>query len=460
MSASNIEFGLTLEAVTTRPRSRPRSRRSPSWCSSTEFLDRRVTQLSGGQRQRVAIARALVTEPDILLLDEPLSALDAHLRVRMQSEMKRLQQRLGISFVYVTHNQSEAFSMADRVVVMNKGRIEQIGSPEEIYLVPKTRFTAEFVGTNNIFDGKVVDMRDGLIMVQCADAIISAPSSERPPGKGSTVTLVVQADKVRSNPTGVPGENSLRAVLSGREFTGSQVIYYLETPSGGEVKMVAQEPFSQTERATIDMAMQLYWSPADTVVLRPGIVPGVENMPGRRSYVRAGSLIVVSASDSQSIPADVLEAAGGGFSPIKVVGIGIPLAYSLVFFAAPLVFLVVLGFWLVEDFQVVPAFSLENYLDIAQHMFARSNYCVGHCPVAVGVAHHRLLRRAAVLSDGAGDRLRGPTIAPPAASHAGGRSVLDQLCPAAVFLADPPGQQGHHQLGPSRGPASRICRST
>jgi spermidine/putrescine transport system ATP-binding protein len=254
-----------------------------------QFLDRRVSQLSGGQKQRVAIARALVTEPEILLLDEPLSALDAHLRIRMQSEMKRLQQRLGLSFLYVTHNQSEAFSMADRVVVMNKGRIEQFGSPEEIYTRPKTHFVAEFVGSNNIFDGKVVDVRDGLIRVQCADAIISAASGERPPGKGSTVSLVVQADKVRSHPTGIPGENSLRAVLSGREFTGSQVIYYLETSSGGEVKMVAQEPFSQTERAAINMAMQLYWSPADTVVLRPGIVPGVENMPGRRSYVALGT---------------------------------------------------------------------------------------------------------------------------------------------------------------------------
>jgi spermidine/putrescine transport system ATP-binding protein len=254
-----------------------------------QFLDRRVSQLSGGQKQRVAIARALVTEPEILLLDEPLSALDAHLRIRMQSEMKRLQQKLGLSFLYVTHNQSEAFSMADRVVVMNKGRIEQFGPPEEIYTRPKTHFVAEFVGSNNIFDGKVVDVRDGLIMVQCADAIISAAAGERPPGKGSTVSLVVQADKVRSNPIGISGENSLRAVLSGREFTGSQVIYYLETSGGGEVKMVAQEPFSQTERATINMAMQLYWSPADTVVLRPSIVPGVENMPGRRSYVALGT---------------------------------------------------------------------------------------------------------------------------------------------------------------------------
>ena len=284
----NIAFGLTLGRHD-KAAVRAKVDEIAELVQLGQFLDRRVSQLSGGQKQRVAIARALVTEPEILLLDEPLSALDAHLRIRMQSEMKRLQQRLGLSFLYVTHNQSEAFSMADRVVVMNKGRIEQFGSPEEIYTRPKTHFVAEFVGSNNIFDGKVIDVRDGLIMVQCADAIISATSGERPPGKGSTVSLVVQADKVRSNPTGVPGENSLRAVLSGREFTGSQVIYYLETPRGGEVKMVAQEPFSQTERAAINMAMQLYWSPADTVVLRPNIVPGAQNVPGGRSYVALGA---------------------------------------------------------------------------------------------------------------------------------------------------------------------------
>jgi spermidine/putrescine transport system ATP-binding protein len=284
----NIAFGLTLRRHD-KAAVKAKVDQIADLVQLGQFLDRRIGQLSGGQKQRVAIARALVTEPEILLLDEPLSALDAHLRIRMQSEMKRLQQRLGISFLYVTHNQSEAFSMADRVVVMNKGRIEQYGPPEEIYTRPKTHFVAEFVGSNNIFDGKVVDVEGSLIKVQCADTIVSAAAGERPPGKGSTVSLVVQADKIRSKPAGTVAENSLNAVLSGREFTGSQVIYHLETAAGVEVKMVAQEPFSQTERAGINMTMQLYWSPADTVVLRPNIVPGVENMPGGRSYVALGT---------------------------------------------------------------------------------------------------------------------------------------------------------------------------
>jgi spermidine/putrescine transport system ATP-binding protein len=284
----NIAFGLTLGRYD-KAAVRAKVEQVAELVQLGSFLDRRIGQLSGGQKQRVAIARALVTEPEILLLDEPLSALDAHLRIRMQGEMKRLQQHLGLSFLYVTHNQSEAFAMADRVVVMNKGRIEQYGPPEEIYTRPKTHFVAEFVGNNNIFDGRVVEAQDGLIKVQCVDGVISAAAGERPPGKGSTVSLVVQADKVTSKPMGVPAENSLRAVLSGREFTGSQVIYHLETAAGVEVKMVAQEPFSQTERAGASTTMQLYWSPVDTVILRPNIVPGVQNVPGRRSYVALGT---------------------------------------------------------------------------------------------------------------------------------------------------------------------------
>lgn len=284
----NIAFGLTLKRHD-KAQVKAKVDQIAEMVQLGPFLDRRIAQLSGGQKQRVAIARALVTEPEILLLDEPLSALDAHLRIRMQSEMKRLQQRLGISFIYVTHNQSEAFSMADRVVVMNKGRVEQIGPPEEIYSRPQTHFVAEFVGSNNIFDGSVVGVEHGLVAVQCPQGVIHAAAGDRPPGRGSTVSLVVQADKLRSRSSGVAGENGIRAVLSGREFTGSQVIYHLETADGGEVKMVAQEPFSQTETAGASAEMQLYWSPADTVILRPNIVPGPENVPGGRSYVALGT---------------------------------------------------------------------------------------------------------------------------------------------------------------------------
>ncbi len=284
----NIAFGLTLgKNDSTEVRNRVAA--VADMVQLQDFLDHRINQLSGGQKQRVAIARALVTEPEILLLDEPLSALDAHLRIRMQSELKRLQQSLGISFIYVTHNQSEAFSMADRVVVMNKGRVEQIGTPEEVYNRPRTHFVAEFVGNNNIFDGRVKGVDGDWLVVDCPQGTIRAAIGERASGPESTVTLVIQADRMRSTPSGAPGENSLTARLSGREFTGSQVIYHLEADDGLEVKMVSQEPFSQSDQLDVNQSMQLYWMPADTVVLPPSVLPGPENVPGARNYVSLGN---------------------------------------------------------------------------------------------------------------------------------------------------------------------------
>ena len=150
----NVEFALKMRGVGKAER----RRRAEQWLERMqilEFSERNISQLSGGQRQRVALARSLVVEPEILLLDEPLSALDAALKVRMQSVLKNLQRETGITFVYVTHSQSEAFSMADRVVIMSRGRIEQIGNPQEIYRAPRTRFVAEFLGSSNIFSGTV-----------------------------------------------------------------------------------------------------------------------------------------------------------------------------------------------------------------------------------------------------------------------------------------------------------------
>ena len=133
-----------------------RRRRALDWLNRlglAGMADRDIAQLSGGQRQRVAIARALVTEPSILLLDEPLSALDAHLRVRMQTELSRLHKELGITFVYVTHAQSEAFALADRIVIMSDGRIQQVGRPQDVYRAPVNPFVADFMGMNNLIRG-------------------------------------------------------------------------------------------------------------------------------------------------------------------------------------------------------------------------------------------------------------------------------------------------------------------
>ncbi|MEM7425504.1 MAG: ABC transporter ATP-binding protein, partial [Pseudomonadota bacterium] len=152
------------------------------------YGERGIDQLSGGQKQRVALARAIVFEPRILLMDEPLSALDAHLVIRMQSVLTKLQRELGITFVYVTHSQSEAFAMADRVVIMSKGDIAQIGSPREVYRAPKTRFVAEFVGRNNILPGKVATVSDGSVSVDTPLGMFTVPGQAEP---GATASIVV-----------------------------------------------------------------------------------------------------------------------------------------------------------------------------------------------------------------------------------------------------------------------------
>jgi ABC-type Fe3+/spermidine/putrescine transport system ATPase subunit len=263
----NIAFGLTLH----RHDKREVARKVEAVAELVQLgplLDRRIAALSGGQKQRVAIARALVTEPTILLLDEPLSALDAHLRTRVQGELKRLQQRLGIAFVYVTHNQSEAFSMADRVVVMNHGRIEQIGTPQDIYTFPRTRFVAEFVGMNNLIEGRVSDTYSGGLLVDCGigrQLVALAGDAERVWAAGDPVTLVLQAGKIRREPR-LAGENRVQAVLSDREFVGSQVIYFLRAGDGSELRMIVQEPFGAAE-ASLQATLDLFWAPEDLVPL-------------------------------------------------------------------------------------------------------------------------------------------------------------------------------------------------
>lgn len=154
--ADNIGYGLRVRGVS-RTETRKLAAETLDIVGLSGMLDRMPSQLSGGQRQRVALARAIVCEPRLVLLDEPLSALDAELRRQMQGFLKGLQRRLATTFLFVTHDQEEAITMSDRIVVMNAGRIEQIGSPKEIYYAPKTPFVARFFGDNNIIAGRIVD---------------------------------------------------------------------------------------------------------------------------------------------------------------------------------------------------------------------------------------------------------------------------------------------------------------
>ncbi len=230
----NVEFALKMRGIDGRER-RVRAMEWLERLGIAEFADRNVSQLSGGQRQRVALARSLVTEPQILLLDEPLSALDANLTVRMQAELTRLQRELGITFVYVTHSQSEAFAMADRVVIMSQGRVEQIGTPKEIYRNPHNRFVAEFIGANNIISGKVKSVEAGVAAIASEHGTFKAVVPHgRTLSRETDATFVISADRVEVATT--PNGGALPCVIVGEEFVGSMITLYLETESGLELK--------------------------------------------------------------------------------------------------------------------------------------------------------------------------------------------------------------------------------
>jgi putative spermidine/putrescine transport system ATP-binding protein len=157
---------------------------------------RRSNQLSGGQQQRVALARALVFEPGVLLLDEPLGALDLKLRQELQTEIKRLHEELGMTVVYVTHDQGEALSMSDRIVVMKDGAIQQVGRPEDLYRSPVNHFVASFIGEANFFEGVIVDLSRGVCTVRCADGVTVHGSARRSVAGGARVTMIVRPESV------------------------------------------------------------------------------------------------------------------------------------------------------------------------------------------------------------------------------------------------------------------------
>ncbi|WP_413871603.1 ABC transporter ATP-binding protein [Albidovulum sp.] len=235
----NVEFALKMRGVGKAER----RRRAEQWLDRmqiSEFAERDIAQLSGGQRQRVALARSLVVEPEILLLDEPLSALDAALKVRMQSVLKNLQRETGITFVYVTHSQSEAFSMADRVVIMSRGKIEQIGTPQEIYRAPRTRFVADFLGSSNIFTGKVTGADTSGVALDTPAGVLhlAAVDGSAKPRMGREATLTVLDTKTNLALEAPSGRvNAVRVRMIGEEFVGATATIYLETAQGQEIRV-------------------------------------------------------------------------------------------------------------------------------------------------------------------------------------------------------------------------------
>ncbi len=262
----NVEFGLKMRGVAADER----KRRALDWLDRmqiADFADRNVATLSGGQKQRVALARSLVMEPQMLLLDEPLSALDANLVIRMQGVLTRLQKELGITFVYVTHSQSEAFAMADRVVIMSQGDIAQIGSPKDIYRTPANRFVAEFVGRNNILTGKVSSVAKGVTKVSTPQGDFLAQTPDTAPDTGAQVSFTVSADLVSLSATEPEAENKTQATLISEEFIGSIVTLFLEGAEGQEYKAQMQERALAALELEPGGTVWLSWEPQNANIL-------------------------------------------------------------------------------------------------------------------------------------------------------------------------------------------------
>ncbi len=196
----NVMFGLEMEGVK-KAEARKRAMEALELVRLPQAADRKPRQLSGGMQQRVALARALVKRPQVLLLDEPLSALDLKLREAMRFELKAMQKSLGITFIFVTHDQEEAMTMADRIAVMDKGKVLQVGKPEEIYESPTTKFVADFIGETNFAQGTTTERQNQYTLVKLDEStVVRAYTGDNPPPVGSTATVAVRPEKLNLFP--------------------------------------------------------------------------------------------------------------------------------------------------------------------------------------------------------------------------------------------------------------------
>lgn len=228
----NIAFGLKMQG-SPKDRTDRKIKDVLALVRLTGFEERQIEQLSGGQKQRVAMARALVNEPSVLLLDEPLGALDLQLRLQMMEELRQLHKVLNSTFIYVTHDQGEAMNMSDRIAVMESGRLLQVGTPQEIYEAPNTRFVATFIGHSNLLQGRVASRDDGnTVTVDCGGVKIksSAPDSII---TGDQVTLSLRFEKITVNPAvGSDSQTGLSGVVTKRTYMGPTIRYETKLETG------------------------------------------------------------------------------------------------------------------------------------------------------------------------------------------------------------------------------------
>jgi spermidine/putrescine transport system ATP-binding protein len=276
----NVAFGLRRRKV---PDADARRRVSATLelVRLTGFDRRSPAELSGGQQQRVALARALVCEPTVLLLDEPLGALDLKLRRQLQVELKRVQVEVGITFVYVTHDQEEALALSDRIAVMNGGRIEQLGTPEELYDRPVSRFVADFIGTSNLLGGTVVSAAEGIVEVALeAGGRCRARADGLAPG--AAVEIAVRPEALELVPRDGPatdappdgaGGSWLRGTIEQSAYLGTSISYQVRTDGGRQVAATVSRTHDRLAAGT---SVDVQWRPEDGLVLRGSARAGDE----------------------------------------------------------------------------------------------------------------------------------------------------------------------------------------
>ncbi|KPP88289.1 MAG: spermidine/putrescine transport system ATP-binding protein [Rhodobacteraceae bacterium HLUCCA08] len=229
--AQNIAFGLELKGMG-RAAIQRRLDEILSFLELDAFGARYPIQLSGGQRQRVALARALAPDPALLLLDEPLGALDAKLRGQVQQELKSIQRRTHKTFFFVTHDQEEALTMSDRIVVMNKGRIEQDGTPEELYFRPASRFVAEFVGETNLLSGRMRGTEGDKVVMDWQGTTLKGKAPSTLPGDGTPITASVRLEKLGFHAERPATENAVQGRVVGKTFLGSRMLMQIAVGDG------------------------------------------------------------------------------------------------------------------------------------------------------------------------------------------------------------------------------------
>lgn len=258
----NIAFGLEMKRV---PKEEIKTRvvEALDMVRLPEMAKRRPKQLSGGQQQRIALARALVNRPEVLLLDEPLGALDLKLRKTMQLELKQLQDQVGITFIYVTHDQEEALTMSDRIAVMNDGLVLQIGSPKEIYERPRTRFVADFIGETNFLNGTVSEINDSDVSVLVDDQLAVRAQSDISLHNGQAVTVVIRPEKFR-----LDNSSDFKGRVEEIIYIGTDTRYLIRLTDQTRVTVREQnlDPEQTVDCRTGD-EVGLSWNPSQALVL-------------------------------------------------------------------------------------------------------------------------------------------------------------------------------------------------